>query len=258
MAQLAQRLSAVGSRRVAVAAAAAGISAVVHCAAECDSSTTLMRASGKLPLRPTVTGCSKLPLVTVQGSIDRATLAAQELLTKHLSDFHARCASVLTGSGQRLQPLRVSLLGPEAQHGAAVAVEFPLPPTADATAVLATLLGATSLEPVTSTPLQRLFGSFTLTDALERADYKLQDGVHRTTVTTDTGVVVLQRDLFSGAESLRLTTAGSELGGPQARALASAYEVAHRPPQPLRTEDDSLVSHAGVEESSMGYGGGSA
>ena len=77
-------------------------------------------------------------------------------------------------------------------------------------------------------------------------------------LTTDTGVVVLQRDLFSGAESLRLTTAGSELGGHQARALASAYEVAHRPPQPLRTEDDSLVSHAGVEESSMGYGGGSA
>jgi len=214
-----------------------------HVLCQCDSSSSMMRASGKLKLSSSM-GTRAGQVVHVQGGLHTVTLAAEELLVQHLTDATRNRQDAI------LQPLNVSFDGDK------LAVEFPLPARAEVTAVFGHALRVSSLATQASTPFQRFFGERTLRDVMQGAEFDLVDGVHKTTVTVDGCDVMLLRDVLSGTCTLRLLT--SKLEGTHARALAKAYEVAHEPPQPMRPADEALSHSHAASEPSMECGGGSA
>ncbi|KAL1528717.1 hypothetical protein AB1Y20_010050 [Prymnesium parvum] len=204
---------------------------------QCDSSTSFSRA--KRLSRSISSG----QLVTVQGGLHSVTAAAQELLTKHLSEFKNTYAAApidLDGASPS-NPMRVYLDESKTQDASTVVVEFVLPTTADVTAVLASALNVTTLTTARSSPLRKLFGELTLGDCMEGATYHLVGDEHRTTVKTDAYDVTLSRSLFSPSATLRLAASDS-LGPAQALALARAYYLAHQPVSPLRAPDPALAA----------------
>ena len=240
--------SRAGPRLAATGVAAVGVTAAAHTlsATRCDSSLSFAR---KLPISTSM-GAHTQPMVTVQGSLHAGTLAAQDLLLKHLAGFQARHWEMLNAVGIPTtplpEPLSISLTSDQR-----VMVEFPLPKSADATAILASTLNVNSLVSTEkSTPLQRMFGDVTIRDAMEDAEYAMADGVHQTTVRTDAGEVVLLRDMGTGDATLRFSA--HQLKGAQARALARAYELAHQKAQ-LPGPGDEVLSAGAADD--MAYGG---
>ena len=247
------RIAATTMRRAAAtgfAAAGAATAMQTLCATQCDSSSSLMRA-GKLNISTSMGGRGS-QLVTVQGTVHTATLAAQDVLLKHLAGFQAKHWEMLSAVGIPTtplpEPLSISLTADQR-----VMVEFPLPKACDATAVLASTLNVNSLVSTEkSTPLQKMFGDVTIRDAMESAEYEMADGIHQTTVKTEAGDVKLLRDLMTGEASLRFTA--TQLKGAQARALARAYEMAHDKAQ-LPGPGDEVLSPGAADD--MAYCGGS-